>query len=149
MPGPAPKPAALRQRRNKTATAGRFETEEQPLESAPKLGEHPDGEDWNQRTIEFWESLWRSPMAPEFLEADLSGLYVLALLVDRFWVSPSTSLAAEIRMQRQCYGLTPIDRRRLQWEIVRVERSEQGAAGPATAAKAGRAFDPRAALVLV
>jgi hypothetical protein len=61
-------------------------------------------------------------MAPEFTESDVHGLLVLAVLVDEFWVDPSKELAAEIRLQRQCFGLSPLDRRRLQWEI---ERSEQ------------------------
>lgn len=64
-------------------------------------------------------------MADEFLRADTDGLRMLAALVDQFWKDPSTKLASEIRLQRQCYGLTPIDRRRLQWEIVRAEEAEQ------------------------
>jgi hypothetical protein len=60
-------------------------------------------------------------MAPEFDESDIHGLFLLAVLVDQFWTEPSQQLAAEIRLQRQCFGLTPIDRRRLQWEIDRGE----------------------------
>ena len=60
-------------------------------------------------------------MASEYLQVDLHGLYMLAALLDRFWQAPSTALAAEIRQQRQCFGLTPIDRRRLQWEVERAE----------------------------
>jgi hypothetical protein len=60
-------------------------------------------------------------MAAELLEADIHGLYVLADLVNRYWSKPSVQLAAEIRQQRQCFGLTPIDRRRLQWEVQRVD----------------------------
>lgn len=58
-------------------------------------------------------------MASEFLVSDQHGLYILADLIDRYWKAPSSSLAAEIRMQRQCFGLTPIDRRRLQWTVER------------------------------
>jgi hypothetical protein len=68
-------------------------------------------------------------MAPEFERSDVHGLYLLAVLVDEFWLEPSQQLAAEIRLQRQCFGLTPIDRRRLQWEIDRgdeaLERTAQ------------------------
>jgi hypothetical protein len=60
-------------------------------------------------------------MAAEFVQADVHGLYMLAVLVDQFWHLPVKELAAEIRLQRQCFGLTPIDRRRLQWEVERVE----------------------------
>lgn len=60
-------------------------------------------------------------MAHEYLDADVHGLYRLAVLVDQFWADPSPVLAAEIRLEQQCFGLTPIDRRRLQWEIERGE----------------------------
>ena len=33
----------------------------------------------------------------------------------------AAALANEIRLQRQCFGLTPIDRRRLEWEIEKAE----------------------------
>lgn len=63
-------------------------------------------------------------MAAEYDDSDVHGLYLLADLMDQYWQKPTTVLAAEIRLQRQCYGLTPIDRRRLQWEIERGESSE-------------------------
>lgn len=144
MPGPMPKPAALRQRRNKTATAARLETTERPRRSAPPLGPHPEGLEWHPRTREFWREVWRSPMAREYVRADLDGLFILATLVDRFWREPSEKLAAEIRLQRQCYGLTPIDRRRLQWEIVRAEEAEQRR--PKRATQPAPQSDPRAVL---
>ena len=87
-------------------------------------------------------------MAAEYLQADLHGLYILAELVDRFWVDPSPALATEIRLQRQCFGLTPIDRRRLQWEVERVEaatrRQGHGRAEP----RGDTGEDPRRVLRL-
>ena len=64
-------------------------------------------------------------MAREFLDADIHELYILAILVDEFWRNPTKELASEIRLQRQCFGLTPIDRRRLQWEVERGEEAER------------------------
>jgi len=49
-------------------------------------------------------------MAREYLDSDRHGLFLLAALADQFWTDPSPTLAAEIRMQRQCFGLSPIDR---------------------------------------
>lgn len=80
---------------------------------------------WHLMTRAWWRDVWHSPMAAEFLEADVHGLYRLAVLVDLFWFEPSTPLAAEIRQQQAAYGLTPIDRRRLQWEVERVEKAAQ------------------------
>ncbi len=94
-------------------------------------------------TVEWWEDTWRSPMASEFVQADTHGLYLLAELVDAFWREPSISLAAEIRQHRMAFGLTPIDRRRLQWEIEKGnERQRKGRKPPGH----GSLMDARAAL---
>jgi hypothetical protein len=42
----------------------------------------------------------------------------LAALVDQFQRTPTPQLAAEIRQQGLRFGLTPIDRWRLQWEVI-------------------------------
>lgn len=133
MPGPMPKPAALRQRRNKTSTAATLVATSAPRSRAPRLPERKDGEGaplpWQAMTRAWWRAVWRSPMASEFLDADVHALFRLAVLVDQFWTEPSRELAAEIRLQQQCFGLTPIDRRRLQWTVDRGEaasvRTEQ------------------------
>jgi hypothetical protein len=64
-------------------------------------------------------------MAPEYDDSDKHGLFVLAVLVDGFWRKPHWTAAAEIRLQRQCFGLSPIDRRRLQWEIEKVDEAQE------------------------
>lgn len=68
-------------------------------------------------------------MASEYLDADMrGGLYLLADLHQARWTAASrTALieaAKEIRLQEVRFGLSPIDRRRLQWEV---ERGEQAA----------------------
>jgi hypothetical protein len=85
-------------------------------------------------------------MAPEFLHADVHGLFLLAELEDMFHRAPSAKdkieLAKEIRLQRVAYGLTPIDRRRLQWEVDRGdEAGERVEKRKASRGKA--AVDPR------
>ena len=114
------------------------------------MPELPKHRAWLQQTTEWWADIWRSPMAPEFLQSDIHGLYILAELVDLFWTEPSTALAMEIRLQRQCFGLTPIDRRRLQWEVQKVEeKSERRNANPPAPTKRRVEGDPRAVLHLV
>lgn len=118
-----PKDPKTRQRRNKTSTARRLSgvPDDFPV---PKL---PAGRRWLKATRTWWDDVWASPMASEFVDGrvDVHGLFMLAVLVDDFWREPSASLAAEIRLQRQCFGLTPIDRRRLQWEIDRGEDASE------------------------
>jgi hypothetical protein len=122
MPQPL-KPPELRQRRNKDSTAAVLTA--MPQRTRPPKLPQRDGHVWHSLTVAWWKDIWQSPMAPEFLKADYHGLYILAELVDRFWLEPTEKLAAEIRQQRQCFGLTPLDRRRLQWTVQRVEEGEK------------------------
>jgi hypothetical protein len=122
MPGPAPKHASARARTNKTSTASTLRID--PSVKAPVL---PDRV-WHPMTEAWWGDIWSSPMAPEFDDSDRHGLFALAMLVDDFWLADTTrerrELAAEIRQQGQRFGLSPIDRRRLQWEIERSDEAQ-------------------------
>jgi hypothetical protein len=150
MPSPIPKPAAARARTNKAAGARTLTVVPAGRRRrAPRL---PEDRGWHDLTRAWWKDVWASPMAPEYDPSDLHGLYALAALVDDFWTCDDarlrSALAAEIRLQRQCFGLTPIDRRRLQWEISRGDEAERKTrarkAGDRPAPLPG---DPRAALL--
>lgn len=128
------------------------ETEGEPTEriipALPRRGRRR----WHPLTQSWWEDVWASPMAPEFLRADLHGLYILADLIDQYWRKPAPKLAGEIRQQRTCFGLTPIDRRRLQWEVERGEEAEakrQQRQSPKTSAPEEMESDPRKRLRMV
>ena len=43
----------------------------------------------------------------------------MAMLVEMFAREPSRDLAAELRLQAARFGLSPIDRRRLDWEVAK------------------------------
>lgn len=144
MPGPTPKNPAIRQRQNKAATRAILPADGAARRKTPALPKHHE---WDALTVAWWRDVWRSPMASLFLQADLHGLYLLAELIDRFWAEPTAALAGEIRLQRQCFGLTPIDRRRLEWEV---ERPEAGARERRpTPATAPAGDDPRRLLAVV
>lgn len=134
-------------RRNRSVTKATLPREHDV--QAPSLPERLD-DPWHPMTVEWWSDIWASPMAPEFEKSDSHGLFILAALVDSFWYRPSQAVAAEIRLQRQCFGLTPIDRRRLQWEIEKVdEAQDRGAkrrAKKEPQATDEPAVDPRTAL---
>lgn len=79
---------------------------------------------WHPRTLWWWREVWQSEVAKEYLRVDMAGLYRLAVLEERFWIDLEEgkdvrALAAEIRLQQQAFGLTPLDRSRLQWEVER------------------------------
>lgn len=128
MPGPTPKDPKLRQRTNRVTTSATLQmVSSEPVSQAEAhdlpvrgIGDTP----WHPDTLIFWREVWASPMAAEFIAADVPGLVLVARLIDKFNYG-DTGLAAEIRLQRQCFGLTPLDRRRLQWEIERGEAAAQ------------------------
>jgi hypothetical protein len=130
--GPPPKDPKLRQRRNHYPGGATLQmpvigTTTAPIDEkpAPDLPPRAVGDvPWHPDTLAFWREVWASPMASEFIAADVHGLVLVARLIDKFNYG-DVSLAAEIRLQRQCFGLTPLDRRRLQWEIERGESAEK------------------------
>lgn len=144
--GPAPKPAHLRQRRNRKATAATLAAPERPrVPRLPALDDH----EWHRLTRAWWRHVWESPMASEFLPTDADGLGRLAILVDQFYWTSDARLLAEIRLQEARFGLSPVDRSRLQWEVAKGEeaagRRRPAAASEAAAPDGGR-VDPRQVL---
>jgi len=111
---------------------------------------NPDGRTWHPLTVARWTRALQSPMAGQWLDADIDGLGALALLWDLINTNPcDTKLSVwmgEERLQAQRFGLSPLDRSRLQWEIRRA--SEEPARKPSSAAKRGSS-DPRRLLMAV
>jgi hypothetical protein len=138
-----PTPKRNPARRNRSSTAA-------TLRAADKVKVPPLPDramPWHSHTEQWWADVWSSPMAPEYDSSDIHGLYLLAVLVDAFWAEPSKELAGEIRLQRQCFGLTPLDRRRLQWEIERTDAAQARGSQRRAGAKApAKRADPRGIL---
>ncbi len=136
-------------RRNRAATQATLPSEaEAATWEVPPLP--PRRGKWHERVVEWWAAVWTSPMAHEYIESDKQGLILLAMLLQDFWTAQAArdrfKFATEIRQQEARFGLTPVDRRRLQWEIERAE-----VAGKKTAARRKRADrnkDPRDVLKL-
>jgi hypothetical protein len=155
MPQPL-KPDHLRQRRNRTSTKALLPPEADTAGSAvpelPPIGDGKDGEQWHPLVRRWWKSVWTSPMASEYLAADKDALYMLARLHQDFWMADTGTqrqqLAAEIRQQGVRFGLSPIDRRRLQWEV---EKGDQAAERTTTRRERKNASgkDPRDVLKVV
>lgn len=113
----------------------------------------PDIREWSPLTLAWWTDLWRSPMSSEYHDSDRHQIVVLAMLMDDFFTADSrtmrTTISAEIRQHRTAFGMTPYDRRRLEWTIELAEdskdrgktrRARQGVEQPAADA------DPRSIL---
>lgn len=103
--------------------------EDNPRQRAPSLpkplrvtrkrkeGEVEEDRAWNPLAVHWWETIWSSPLASEFIRADEPAIIRTFMLVDRFGRTGSLEVAKEIRMMEDRLGLTPIARRRLEWSI--------------------------------
>ena len=149
---PPSKPAATRQRRNKTSTHATLTVDHDVV--APELPDLP-GVQWHPYVAEWWADVWRSPMAPEWDQrSDAHGLVLLAILRNDFWLADTAKqrreAAAEIRLQDARFGLSPLDRRRLQWAIetgdAAAEKTQRRRWQQAKQADDAGAADPRSVL---
>ena len=147
--GRPPKPSHLRQRTNKKAGATTLEL---APPAAPRSGireiPNPDGREWHPLTVIAWAHAWASPMASQFIETDADGLGRLALLWDELHKG-DLKVMSEIRLQEQRFGLSPLDRSRLQWEFSRGDEAETRTQRRRESPKRTGTNDPRLALMRV
>jgi hypothetical protein len=71
---------------------------------------------WHERTVAWYETWRRSPMAATFIDADWDFLIDTAMLHTEMW-NGSPGLAAEIRLRVGKLAGTPEDRLRLRIEV--------------------------------
>jgi len=145
--GAYPKDPAMRQRRNKVPGAATLSMVPK-RKRAPSLPKRADGQEWHALAVRWWRSVFRSPMAAEYLEADVEGLCRVVMLVDRFWKKPSITMESQILREQALYGLTPMDRRRLSWVIEKDEEAKKHRYAPTTPMPSGL-DDPRQYLQVV
>lgn len=154
MKGQVPKPAHLRQRTNRASTRATLPSVEEAAQNeVPELYKRAETENWHKRVSAWWNAIWKSPMAGEWLESDVVGLvYRTAELLQDFWTADDAgsrvAVEARIAKNEERLGLSPIDRRRLQWEIEKGDQaSERTETRKARKAVAGK--DPREVLKAV
>lgn len=117
-----PKPPGQRVRRNKDQPQWQTLDPDGPGLKAPPLPDRFDGEDWSDLTQKRWKALWASPMAINYLDADLPALERMADYWQR--VEEGRATAAQTSAVTQLedrFGLSPKGRRQLQWEIKKGE----------------------------
>jgi len=167
-PGPKPKNPKLRQRRNKKASAAKMAITDE-VKGVPPLPARR--RKWLPETLAWWKSVWESPMAKEgkYIGVDIHRLYMLADLTDRYWRASAggyvvtrknkkgkvvkkvvqenlIALAVEIRLQSQCFGLTPIDRNRLDWQFEKTDDMKNKGQKRRNAPVKNYSVDPRAVI---
>lgn len=112
MAGPPPKPKAQRARGNKTMGASL------PKEGSGRAAPILPGEDeLSAYARNYWQIIWASPMAAVYLDADIPALTRLTELVHVWSLLKENAVLMEIRQLEDRFGLSPLSRRRLEWEI--------------------------------
>lgn len=144
MPGPAPKPAGARQRRNKQSTNAKLSLvvnhDVPPMPEAKDWigqitssdgNEVPDAPvEWSPAVERWWDDIWSSPMSNEYDDADIHQLYLACFYLQQT-LNPYLKMSDRLNSSKSYeatiknFGLTPMSRRSLQWEI---ERSEEALA---------------------
>jgi hypothetical protein len=77
----------------------------------------PEGLELSDAARRWWETVWRTPMATQWLDGDAHALAELAFLKDRFTADSRASMAGEIRLRSEQFGLTPAGRQKLRWRL--------------------------------
>ena len=133
MPGRGPAPKAVRSRPNDTARrqAEMTKVAQDGAIRGPDLPEY----DWHPRTLAWWETWRRSPLAQEFGQTDWDFLIDTAFLHSQMWAG-EVRLASEVRLRAAKFGATPEDRLRLKVQID--QEAEQVAKAPAPKARKAR-----------
>lgn len=139
---PTPKAPGARRRRNaeqskwRTLPAGGRGT------PAPALPRKTPA--WLKRTRDWWATIWASPMATVWEDADIEGLVRLAELKDLFarGKAPASALPAMQQLEDR-YGLNPKSRQAMLWQIDRGE--EPAPARQVAEVRRLRAVDPHVA----
>lgn len=165
MPGPLPKPDDLRRRRNLEGKASRLERRQG---EPPPIGARRGDLEWDDEVLDWWDRAWRSQMASRWHEAeinvvrrycDLYQSWLDLLNGDRIFhlsskvlgsdavrvlitveTSSTTLLAGMVAIEDRL-GLSPVSRRRLNWELD--DDNDSAAPEPKTGKARARRNDPR------
>jgi hypothetical protein len=134
MPGPLPKPSALRTRRHKVIGQEKLGAPNKPD------GIPPCPQPCHHRTEQWWDAIWHSPMAKVWADTDVFVLERLALLWDLVHLGEANSaMLGEMRQIEDRYGLSPAALRKLQWEVEQNGGKLDDPEKPASAAKSQEA----------
>lgn len=118
------KDPSTRARRNTAPTAAKLQ-----VVLAAEVPPMPSGVEWHPQAEAWWSDVWSSPMSPEWDESDLHNVTICAMLYNDIWRAETAKdrkdAASEYRLQRKDLGLTPYDRRRLEWTIETADEARE------------------------
>ncbi|MDD2326100.1 MAG: hypothetical protein PHW63_08910 [Alphaproteobacteria bacterium] len=120
-----------------------------------KAGVNPDRDhfdpeemeaEWAPAVVDWWNSIWTSPMASEFVESDVHGLYFACYYMHEAlnpFYKPSDRLGFSKQWEAAIknYGLTPASRESLRWNIAQGTAAQKRTDQIRASASAGRASE--------
>lgn len=116
-PGPLPKPADQRVRRNKDSSQ-QFSLSSNGELIGPEL---PSDREWRDATRAFYDTWRRSPQARAFEATDWADLLLCAVMYEAIYYAgnrgPSSIMIGELRQHLSKLGATVEDRQRLRMHI--------------------------------
>ncbi len=129
-----PKPAHHRRNRNPLKGGGWVQLPEGRKGPAPSCA----GYGLNRSSQSWWRSIWRSPMASQWVDGDVPALLELAVLRQRL-LDGKISVAPEVRLRTNEFGLSPAGRQSRRWMITEKdqERAEYKKPGTVTKLRSG------------
>lgn len=91
----------------------------------PNEDEFPEEEmqpEWNPAVVEWWNDIWTSPMAKEFVDSDIHGLYMGCVFLHEslnpfYKLGDRNAAFKNFETIQKNYGLTPSARESLRWSI--------------------------------
>jgi hypothetical protein len=122
-----PKHPSQRRRRNKPPVKPRVLSSKARVKKIPAL----PGTGWTPAGRAYWKRIWSSPMATQYLDADVPGLQRLTRLAQRAATGElGVAALGEMRHLEDRFGLSPLSRRRLQIDIDTDLLAKSGAEEP-------------------
>lgn len=86
----------------------------------------PDGACWPPETVAWWQALAQYPLAADWTAVEWMYHLDTAVLHGKFWLTGSTSAAAELRLRLAKIGATAEDRARLRIAFAAADAAESG-----------------------
>lgn len=101
-----------------------------PAPQGPVEDTEPDFEpQWASPVVDWWQSIWTSPMSSEFVDADIHGLYMACVYLHES-LNPYYRVADRLKNAQAwekaiaSYGLSPTSRSSLKWSISQGEQAQ-------------------------
>lgn len=86
----------------------------------------PDGACWPPETVAWWQAMAQYPLAADWTAIEWFYHMDTAVLHGKFWLTGSTSAAAELRLRLAKIGATAEDRARLRITFAAADAAESG-----------------------